>query len=249
MRIELLLPDSAAFVAPPRHHLEFSHAFQPIVDTIARTVFAHEALIRGMAGESAEKVLKGLSYETLHEIDRQSVTRAVATAGRLNMQSSLSINSLPHSLESSSRCNELQAASEASGFPLSRVIVEVTENEAIADISGFTDTIAEYRRLGVQIAIDDFGAGHSGLNLLADFQPDLLKLDMNLVRSIHNRGPRQAIVRAILQVCEDLAIEVIAEGVESPAEHDWFSEHGVRLFQGYLFAKPAFEAMPPVSFP
>ena len=100
----------------------------------------------------------------------------------------------------------------------------------------------------MRVAIDDFGAGHSGLNLLAEFQPDLLKLDMNLVRDIHTHGPRQAIVRGILQTCGDLAIDVIAEGVETEPEFAWFEAHDVELFQGYFFAKSGFECLPGFRF-
>jgi len=107
----------------------------------------------------------------------------------------------------------------------------------------------EYRGLGVKVAIDDFGAGYSGLNLLANFQPDQIKLDMFLVRGIEGHGPRQAIVRATCQACRDLGIDVIAEGVETVEEYAWLMHAGVRLFQGYLLAKPGFESFPPVHYP
>ena len=123
---------------------------------------------------------------------------------------------------------------------------EVTESEVIDNQVEFAQLINEYRSQGLKVAIDDFGAGYSGLNLLADFQPDQIKLDMNLVRSIESRGPRQAIVRAIAQACRDLGIEVIAEGVETDVR-------GVPVVLGpgraavpglYLFAGPAFESFP-----
>jgi EAL domain-containing protein (putative c-di-GMP-specific phosphodiesterase class I) len=99
------------------------------------------------------------------------------------------------------------------------------------------------------VAIDDFGAGYSGLNLLADFQPDQIKLDMKLVHGIECCGPRQAIVRAIDQACRDLGIDIIAEGVETVEEYTWLANQDIGLFQGYLFAKPAFESFPPVHYP
>jgi len=106
-----------------------------------------------------------------------------------------------------------------------------------------------YRGLGLLMAIDDFGAGYSGLNLLADFQPDQIKLDMKLIRGIEWHGPRQAIVRAINQICLDLGIDVIAEGVETELEYAWLASQGIHLFQGYLFAKPGFESFPKVYYP
>jgi EAL domain-containing protein (putative c-di-GMP-specific phosphodiesterase class I) len=114
----------------------------------------------------------------------------------------------------------------------------------IQDMGRLRTVINRCRVRGLRIAIDDFGAGHSGLNLLAEFQPDLLKLDMNLVRDIPTHGPRQAIVRGVLQTCADLGIDVIAEGVETGAEFAWFQAHDVQLFQGYFFAGPAFECLP-----
>jgi blue light- and temperature-responsive anti-repressor len=83
----------------------------------------------------------------------------------------------------------------------------------------------------------------------ADFQPDLIKLDMHLVRDIDRAGARQAIARKILQVCDDLGIEVIAEGVETAEEYDWFRRLGVRLFQGYLIGRPVFESLSLATFP
>jgi EAL domain-containing protein (putative c-di-GMP-specific phosphodiesterase class I) len=80
--------------------------------------------------------------------------------------------------------------------------------------------------------------------MLADFQPDLLKLDMTLVRGIEGRGPRQAIVRTIMQACVDLGIDVIGEGVETLEEYRWFENAGVTLFQGYLFGRFQFEGLP-----
>jgi EAL domain-containing protein (putative c-di-GMP-specific phosphodiesterase class I) len=126
---------------------------------------------------------------------------------------------------------------------------EVTEGEAVQRPKEFGQRLERFRAQGVHLAIDDFGAGYSGLNLLAWFQPDLIKLDMHLVRDIDRAGPRQAIARAVLQVCDDLGIEVIAEGVETLGEFSWFRRVGVRLFQGYLFARPAFESLAEPIFP
>ena len=81
------------------------------------------------------------------------------------------------------------------------------------------------------------------------FQPDIVKLDMALVRGIESHGPRQAIVRAIAQVCVDLGIDFVVEGIETVDEFSWFTDLGVNLYQGYLFAKPMFEAMPSFHIP
>ena len=85
------------------------------------------------------------------------------------------------------------------------------------------------------------GAGYAGLNLLADFQPDIIKFDMALVRGIDTSRSRQAITRGVLRICFELDIAVIAEGVETEAERDFFFDEGVSLIQGYLFSRPAFQ--------
>jgi EAL domain-containing protein (putative c-di-GMP-specific phosphodiesterase class I) len=128
-------------------------------------------------------------------------------------------------------------------------MLEVLEREIIDDLEEFRDVIDEHRASGLQFAIDDFGSGHAGLSMLANFQPDFVKIDMGLLRDIDRSGPRQAIVRGILRTCSDLGVEVIAEGIESEGEYRWLSGEGVHLFQGYLVGKPAFEQLSgPVEF-
>jgi EAL domain-containing protein (putative c-di-GMP-specific phosphodiesterase class I) len=104
----------------------------------------------------------------------------------------------------------------------------------------------EYKRHGMITAIDDFGAGHSGLNMLADFRPDVLKIDMALTRSIHTDEVRTKIVGAIVGLCRSLHISVIAEGIETIEEAAALRALGVHLFQGYLFARPLIERLPRV---
>ena len=175
---------------------------------------------------------------------------AIALAVQLGLHCHLNLNLLPQGLNASdTSVTSTLAAAARHALPIDRVILEVTEGEVIADYAHLGRQLNEFRSMGLKVAIDDFGAGYSGLNMLADFQPDQIKIDMNLVRGIEGHGPRQSIVRAIVQVCGDLGIDVIAEGVESLAEYAWFAEQGVRLFQGYLFAKPGFESLPQAQFP
>jgi EAL domain-containing protein (putative c-di-GMP-specific phosphodiesterase class I) len=139
--------------------------------------------------------------------------------------------------------DSMLAAAAQVGVSARSLILEVTEGEVIHDTQRLAEQLNRYRAQGLRLAIDDFGAGYAGLNLLADFQPDVVKLDMALVRGIDTHGPRQAIARAVIQVCDDLGIEVIAEGIETEQEYRWFKRIGVRHYQGFLFGRPAFEAM------
>jgi EAL domain-containing protein (putative c-di-GMP-specific phosphodiesterase class I) len=228
----------------------FTFAFQPIVDIKVREVFSYEALIRGLGNEPAYQILNQVSPERFHAFDQRARAAATVLATRLQIGCHLNLNFVPQSLHTSaaSILSTLEAA-RRSHLSIERIVLEVTEGEAIVDQARFAEFINEYRGLGLKVAIDDFGAGYSGLNLLANFQPDQIKLDMALVRGIERHGPRQAIVRAICQACYELGIDVIAEGVETVEEYRWLANTGVRLYQGYLFAKPGFESFPSIHYP
>jgi EAL domain-containing protein (putative c-di-GMP-specific phosphodiesterase class I) len=229
---------------------DFTFAFQPIVDTNAREILSYEALIRGPSNQPAYQILEQVPAERMHLFDEKARMEAISLATRLGIGCDLNLNLLPRSLSSSPTAvlSTMEAANRHR-LPITRIVLEVTEGEIIADMTHFADLINKYRSLGLKVAIDDFGAGYSGLSLLVNFQPDQIKLDMFLVHGIEGHGPRQAIVRAMTQVCGDLGIDVIAEGVETIAEYEWLANQGVRLFQGYLFAKPGFESFPPIHYP
>jgi EAL domain-containing protein (putative c-di-GMP-specific phosphodiesterase class I) len=234
----------------PKADPDFTFAFQPIFDTHTRAVLSYEALIRGLANEPAFEVLRQVSIDTLFEFDQKARIVAIGLATRLGITCNLNLNFLPQSLEFSpeSILTTLEAANRVN-LPINRIVLEVLEGEVIHNHSEFAERINEYRRLGLKVAIDDFGAGYSGLNMLVDFQPDKIKLDRQLIQRIGCHGPRQSIVRAINGICSDLGIDVVAEGVETEAEYTWLQDQGIHLFQGYFFARPSFESLPPVHCP
>lgn len=229
---------------------QFTFAYQPIVDVEHRTVWAYEALVRGPAGESAFAVLDQFSGDSLLDFDQAARVRAFETASRLGYQGRLCVNMLNQSLHRDiDVLGETITAAAALGFHDQQVTVEVSEKDEIGNLESFLSTIRPARGLGTAFALDDFGAGHSGLNLLAGFQPDFIKLDMELIKGIWKNGPRQAIVRGVMRTAHDLGIEVIAEGIEEPEEFEWLWSVGTRLFQGYLFARPGFEEFPEPKYP
>ena len=130
------------------------------------------------------------------------------------------------------------------GFPLSRVIFEITEVEQVRDHGHLRNIMTEYKEHGMRVAIDDFGAGHSGLSLLSVFQPDIIKIDLALVQALDQRPVSRSIIRTIVQMCSDLNIQIIAEGIESKEEMEVLCDLGVYRMQGFYFARPAFEALP-----
>jgi EAL domain-containing protein (putative c-di-GMP-specific phosphodiesterase class I) len=226
-----------------------SMAFQPIVDVSQSRVFAYEALVRGAAGEGAGEIFSRLDDSTLYGFDQACRVKAVEMASLLGMDRWLSINFMPNAVYDPVHCIQTTlAASRRTGFPLDRIIFEVSEAERITKQDRLVGILNEYRGFGFKTAIDDFGAGFAGLSLLANFQPDIVKLDMELVRGIDASRARQTIVRSVMDLCGTLGIDVIAEGVETAAERDALQELGVALMQGYLFARPGFEALPEVSW-
>jgi len=227
---------------------DFTMAFQPIVDVETTQIYAYEALVRPLGGGTAADVLSRIDDVNRYAFDQACRVKAISLAARLGMDCLLSINFLPNAVYQPAACLQktFEAAQQAQ-FPLHHLIFEVTENEPARDVGHLQSIFTEYKRHGMITAIDDFGAGHSGLNMLADFQPDMLKIDMALTRDIDKDSVRYEIVRAVIGLCQRLHISVVAEGVETLEEAVALRELGVRLFQGYLFAKPATEQLPLVS--
>jgi len=228
---------------------EFTMAFQPIVDLASNTTHGYEALVRGSAGESAGAILARVNASNRYRFDQACRVRAIELASRLGLESTLHINFLPNAVYQPESCiRTTMEAARVFGFPASRICLEVVESERVDDHTHLGRIIEEYRRRGLMTAIDDFGAGYAGLNMLAEFQPDILKMDMALTRAIDSDRTRQIIVRSILSAAKDLGIKVIAEGIETKAELNTLREAGVTLFQGYLLARPAFERIESVDF-
>jgi len=234
----------------PKLDLDFSMAFQPIYDAGAGRVWGYEALVRGLDGEGAYEVLSKVSPEQRYRFDQDCRVKAIELASRLfpsGEELMLSINFMPKAVYEPAACLRatLQAARKFS-FPMSSIMFEFTENEEVADPAHLTNIITEYRKHGFTTALDDFGAGHAGLGLLSEFQPDLIKIDMKLIRGIDTSPARRAVVAGIVGIAKELDITLLAEGIETEAEFRVLEAAGIRLFQGYWFAKPAFEELPPV---
>lgn len=231
----------------------FSMAFQPIVDVAADRVFAYEALCRGVNNESAGVMLSQVTQENRYSFDQSCRVTAITLASRLGLESTgskLSINFMPGAVYSPAACIQLTLkTAEGIGFPLDKLIFEITEAEEVKDRKHLLNIAQEYRKHKFQMALDDFGAGYSGLNLLADMTPEIVKLDMDVTRNLHQRPTALAIVRMMAKLCEELDIALIAEGIETIDEYDALRDCGISLMQGYLLARPVFEALPGFKLP
>ncbi|KAF7774311.1 hypothetical protein PCIT_a0738 [Pseudoalteromonas citrea] len=229
--------------------IDFTMAFQPIVHAQSKRIFGYEALARGLNNEPAYSVLSQVNDKNRYAFDQMCRVKAIELAAKLDLSSYLSINFLPNAIYQPQRCiRTTLAAAEKHGFPVERIMFEFTEVEKISDSGHIKRVVEYYRTLGFKTATDDFGSGYSGLNLLADFQTDIIKFDMGLIRDIHIDKVRQVILRHCISLCHKLQITTLAEGVETSGEFKWLQSEGVDLIQGYFIAKPGFECLPSVDF-
>lgn len=223
-------------------------AFQPIVHGDTGEIYAYEALVRGLNGESAYEVISKLTPEQLYRFDQTCRVMAIETASSLGIDTLLSINFMPNAVYQPASCIRLTlAAAKRCQFPTDQIIFELSETERVASYDHLKNIVNEYKSQHFHVAIDDFGAGYSGLNLLVNFKPNIIKLDMELIRNIDTDVVRAAVVEGILTTCRLLNILVIAEGIETMAEFKALQLLGVTYFQGYLFAKPQIEQLPKVN--
>lgn len=226
--------------------MPFSMAFQPIIDTRGRHIYGHEALVRGVGGEGAGSVLSKVDADNRYYFDQQCRIKAIELAARLfpaGGDTLLSINFLPNAVYEPRACiRQTLETAERMGFPRERIIFEFTENEPL-DTDHLLKILTTYKAIGFKTAIDDFGAGYAGLSLLARFQPDIVKLDMDLIRGIDADPARRTIVDNTLRMLRDLGVTALCEGVETEAEFNTLADLGAHLFQGYYFGKPVFEGL------
>ncbi len=232
--------------------LDFTMAFQPIVDAAASRVWGYEALVRGPGGEPAPMVLSQVNDENRYRFDQACRVKAIEAAGRLfgDDKLKLSINFLPNAVYEPAACIRTSlAAADRAGLNRSQLMFEFTENERMSDGAHVTRIVEAYKRFGFTTAIDDFGNGYAGMTLLTAFTPDLIKIDMALVRGIDESRSRQVIVTGIVGIARQLGIEVLAEGVETRSEARLLRGLGIALMQGYLFARPEMDRLPLISWP
>ena len=234
--------DGAGFEIP------IAMAFQPIVDVVTRHVFAYEALVRGVDGAGAHQILSTVTEGNRYAFDQACRVKAIEiamAAGLMESNAKLSINFLPNAVYSPLACIQLTlATARKAGLPIDRLIFEFTENEQMGSPEHVSSIIDTYKQIGFTVAIDDFGAGHSGLDMFSNFRPDEIKLDMALIRGVDQDRRRQAIVRAVVQMCEDLDTLLIAEGIENAREASALRDLGVRYHQGYWYAQPQLGILP-----
>ncbi|MEO8845467.1 MAG: EAL domain-containing protein [Kofleriaceae bacterium] len=215
-------------------------AFQPILEARTGALFGVEALMRS---DEPSLPTPGSLLDAATQLGRLPVLgrRTRMLAGRAIRARpdipSLFMNLHPLDLldvDLVDKESELAQIAE-------RVILEVTEREALVTSPKLDERIARLRELGFRLAIDDIGAGYSGLTSFTDLTPEIVKIDMSLVRSIHTSTVKQRTVHALCTLCHETGTLVVGEGVETTEERDCLIALGCDLLQGFLFARPSAE--------
>ncbi|HEY3594952.1 MAG TPA: EAL domain-containing response regulator [Polyangiaceae bacterium] len=212
-------------------------AFHPVVRATDGSVFGYEALLR-----TREPLLPGPG-EVLDAADRLGESRRLGRLARERAAMPMSqaahgtqlfVNLHPRDLDDP----ELGSPDSLLGSIADRVVLEVTEREPLTNVERIRDKVAALRMLGFRIAIDDLGAGYAGLTSFATLEPDIVKLDMSLVRNIDHEPVKQKVVASMVGLCKDMGLLIVAEGIETAPERDTLVSLGCDLLQGYLFARP-----------
>jgi EAL domain-containing protein (putative c-di-GMP-specific phosphodiesterase class I) len=212
-------------------------AHQPIVGWGERSVFGYEALLRSdepLMKNPADMLDAAERLGRLRELGRAVRASVAAAAPKAPEGAKLFVNL--HSADLND--DELYDADAPLSKIADRVVLEVTERASLYGVKNIAASVAKLKGLGFKIAIDDLGAGYAGLTSFTQLEPEIAKLDMSLVRGVDADSRRQAIVRSMKKLCDDLGMLVVAEGVETATERDTLADLGCDLLQGYLFAKP-----------
>ena len=210
---------------------EFSFAFQPIVDARNREIISFEALVRGPHGEPSASVFAQVPQYDYPRFDKICRSKAIYLASRLKIPNCLNLNLSAQSIyEIDLSIQTTFQASIQSGIPVENIIFEVLEMESLTDQRNLLQYLRLIQYFGFTTAIDDFGAAYSGLKLLAEYQPNFIKLDRFLIGNIQQDFVKQTVFAGVKHICEQLAIEIVAEGVENAEEYRWLCAAGISIF-------------------
>jgi EAL domain-containing protein (putative c-di-GMP-specific phosphodiesterase class I) len=221
-------------------------AYQPIVSWSRREVFGYEALLRSDEASLSDPgaILEaGERLDRLCELGRRIRAAAHASAPGLPEESAMFVNIHTHDLLDEEIFDKASPLAQIA----TRVVLEITERASLHHIRDVQSRVARLREMGFRIAVDDLGAGYAGLTSFAQLEPEVVKLDVSLVRNVHAHPRKQTLVRTMISMCNELGMDVVAEGIETPQERDAMAAAGCDLMQGYLFARPG-PAFPSADF-
>lgn len=224
------------------HNRTLWTAFQPIVEMESRAILAHEALSRGPRGTDMEPpyTMFGLAarYDLTDQLERACRRQAFVDWERFGLPGRLFINTVPATVRDQTFLGRGVLDYLGPRMSPSLVTLELTERQVIENLNMYREAMHAFLDLGFTFAIDDLGAGYSGLETVSRLPVSYLKIDMSLVRDIHVRKASQQIVKAIFEMGQSMGATMIAEGIQTPEEMGALQALGLRYGQGYLFSRP-----------
>ncbi len=213
--------------------------FQPIFSLKSSEMIGVEGLSRppkdGRLNNPEFLFKVALNFGMYYDLEMVCWQKAITRWRESQKGGKLFLNCTPYIIENG-QFNETYVAKGL--IPFKSMVLEITERTAIRNYSVFFENLNEYKKLGLQIAIDDVGSGYASLDTIAESHPEFVKIDMHLVRDIHTSELRQSIVKAIKYFSEMNGIITIAEGIEKEEELKKLIELGIDAGQGYLLGKP-----------
>jgi EAL domain-containing protein (putative c-di-GMP-specific phosphodiesterase class I) len=218
-------------------------AFQPIMDLKTKVVLGYEALSRGARGSGLEPAdaLFGAAEDQhlMVELDRLCRQRALLSSSRIPSTAKIFVNTLPGTIRDPQfRGKALIDFLDRAQVSPDRIVIEITEKLVIDNYTLFREAMAYYTDLGMSFAVDDVGAGYSGLESIARLKPTFLKIDIALVHDVHASLVNREMVKAIVAMGRGIGATVIAEGIQAEEEAKALLGMGVNWGQGYLLARP-----------
>lgn len=218
-------------------------AYQPILRLSDRQVLGFEALTRGARGtgfETADALFEAATqHGLLLELDNLCRSRSLLNSSRLPPEPKLFINTLPATIRDPQfRGRPLISFLERAKVDPSRIVIEITEKLVIENYGLFREAMAYFTDLGVSFAVDDVGAGYSGLESIASLKPAFLKIDIALVHEVNASVVNREMVKAIIALGQGIGSTVIAEGIQTEAEADALQQMGIEYGQGFFLARP-----------
>lgn len=222
-----------------------SPVFQPIFEVYGkeRNLHSLECLMRGPQGTSVERANILFAYVRLKraeiEVDRACMRAALQQAALLPCQPRISVNVHATTLgRDTTFVSYLKNLAESCGISPRRLTVELIEHAPFWDVTGIWRAIDELRSFGMRLAVDDVGAGQSNYNMILDCSPDSLKVDAYVVRGCHSDRHRMAVLESVATLASKLDAQVVAEGIEEPADLESVLGMGIHLIQGFMLSRP-----------
>ncbi|MDQ7835835.1 MAG: bifunctional diguanylate cyclase/phosphodiesterase [Humidesulfovibrio sp.] len=225
------------------HNRSVRAVFQPIADFATGTILAWEALTRGPEGTTFQSPAMLFDFAEqsgkLFALERLCREKAISTCGSIGPGQKLFLNIHPKTMADPEFTHGMTLELlQAAGLTPQNIVFEITERHSITEFALFHRTLDHYRSQGYLVAVDDAGAGYSGLTSIAQIRPEFIKIDMSLIQGIDKDPVKRALIETFVTFADKIGSKIIAEGIESQAQAACLVDIGVHYGQGYYLARP-----------